>query len=259
MKATSMFKGVLLVTMSFIVTSCVCRTKSFSGNDYEQRSEIRDLRGFEQIEINGSPTVYYSQADSFSVKVTGPSESVDDILTEVANGALTIRNRGKVGIFNVTFSDDGKIVVYITSPDMVGVRLDGSGDFICDNRVDTDKMDIILRGSGDISFKDIICDRCQVELVGSGDIAIERLEAESVSTVLVGSGDIRMSERNVFSTELHLKGSGDISADLEQGCKSVSCELEGSGDITLHGNVDHFSMQKSGSGEVEVDDLSIRD
>ena len=61
------------------------------------------------------------------------------------------------------------------------------------------------------------------------------------------------------STVLGLKGSGDISVNFGQGCKVVSCELHGSGDITLSGSVDRYSMQKSGSGEVDVDDLTTRE
>jgi hypothetical protein len=54
-----------------------------------------------------------------------------------------------------------------------------------------------------------------------------------------------------------LKGSGDISADFEKGCKKVECELRGSGDISLKGNVEHFSKQKSGSGDIEYHKLTI--
>ena len=257
MKVNSLLKGAILVAMSVMVVSCVHRTNVFSDKE-SQQSEVRNLKGFEEIEINGSPTVYYTQTDSFSVRVVGPSEGVKDILTDVANGTLTIRNRGKVGIFNVSFDDDDEVIVYVTSPDLINVRLNGSGDFISKNRVDTDVMGITLRGSGDISFENMICDKCQIELVGSGDIGIERLEAKDVSATLIGSGDIKMKEWNVLSTILGLKGSGDIRADLEQGCKDVNCELRGSGDITLEGTVDHFSMQKSGSGDVDVDNLIIK-
>ena len=257
MKANSLLKGAILVAMSVMVVSCVHRTNVFSDKE-SQQSEVRKLKGFEEIEINGSPMVYYTQTDSFSVRVVGPSEGVKDILTDVANGTLTIRNRGKVGIFNVSFDDD-EVIVYVTSPDLINVRLNGSGDFISKNCVDTDVMGITLRGSGDISFENMICDKCQIELVGSGDIGIERLEAKDVSATLIGSGDIKMKEWNVLSTILGLKGSGDIRADLEQGCKDVNCELRGSGDITLEGTVDHFSMQKSGSGDVDVDNLIIKE
>ena len=160
MKANNVLKGVLLVATSLMIVSCVScvhRTRVFN-KDSKQVSEVRNLKGFEEIEINGSPTVYYSQADSFSVIVTGPSESVNAIMTEVVNGALTIKNRGKVGIFNVVLDGDDNAIVYVTSPDLVNVRLNGSGDFVGKNQVDTDEIGITLRGSGDISFDNIICD-----------------------------------------------------------------------------------------------------
>ena len=259
MKVNSMFKVAFVVAVSVLTVSCVHRTRVFTNKDSKAKSEVRNLRGFEKIEINGSPTVYYTQADSFSVKVTGSSESVEAMITEVDHGTLIIRNRGKVGIFNVVLSDDDQAAVYVNSPDLISVCLNGSGDFIGNYQVDTDNLDIVLRGSGDIRFENIICDKCQIDLVGSGDIGISRIEAKDLSAVLVGSGDIRLHERNVQSTDLRLKGSGDIDADFDHGCKEVNCELHGSGDITLCGSVDRYSMQKSGSGEVDVDDLSIRE
>ncbi len=259
MKVNSMFKVAFVVAVSVLTVSCVHRTRVFTNKDSKAKSEVRNLRGFEKIEINGSPTVYYTQADSFSVKVTGSSESVEAMITEVDHGTLIIRNRGKVGIFNVVLSDDDQAAVYVNSPDLISVCLNGSGDFISNYQVDTDNLDIVLRGSGDIRFENIICDKCQIDLVGSGDIGISRIEAKDLSATLVGSGDIRLHERNVQSTDLRLKGSGDIDADFDHGCKEVNCELHGSGDITLSGSVDRYSMQKSGSGEVDVDDLSIRE
>ena len=260
MKANCMLKVVLVMAMSVMTVSCIHRTRVFtdSGN-VSQQSEVRNLKGFEEIEINVSPTVYYSQSDSFSVKVVGSSKSVADIVTDVVDGTLTIKNRGKVGVFNVVLDEEGQAAVYVSSPDLIGVRLNGSGDFIGKSQVDTDKMEIALRGSGDISFDNIICDECQIDLVGSGDIGIDALEAKDVSATLVGSGDIKLKEKNVQSTVLGLKGSGDISVNFGQGCKVVSCELRGSGDITLSGSVDRYSMQKSGSGEVDVDDLTTRE
>lgn len=247
-----------MVAMSLMTISCVHRTRVFTDDNIAHQSEDRNLKGFEAIEINGSPTVYYTQSNLFSVKVVGPSKSVADIVTDVVDGTLTIKNRGKVGVFNVALTEEGQAAIYVSSPDLVGVSLNGSGDFIGKSQVDTDKMDINLRGSGDISFENIICDKCQIDLVGSGDIGVDVLEAKDVSATLVGSGDIKLNERNVQSTVLGLKGSGDIRANLEQGCKIVRCELRGSGDITLSGSVDDYSMQKSGSGEIDVDDLTIR-
>ena len=216
----------VMMGMVVLTTSCVNQKAVFE----KTVSENRVLKDFEEIEINGSPTVYYTQGNKFSVTVKGPESQVNNIITEKD----------------------------VTSPDLTGIRLNGSGDFISEKRIDTDELDIMLRGSGDIDVKDVICDRCNVELIGSGDIDLDRMDTREMSASLVGSGDIELHLWNTTDTRLALKGSGDIMATFHDHCDAVECELRGSGDITLKGQVSHFSKEKSGSGDVSVGQLSIR-
>ena len=248
----------MMMAATIMMTSCVTRCGQQTVFGEKTITENRLLKGFEEIEINGSPTVYYTQSDSFSVTVKGPESRVENILTETNGKTLVIRNKGKMGPVNIQLGDDGGLTVYVTSPDLTGVRLSGSGDFISDQRVDTDQMEIMLRGSGDIDIKDLICDRCNVELVGSGDIDLDRLDTKELSASLVGSGDIELHLWNTEDSRLALRGSGDIDATFHQNCKAVECELRGSGDITLKGEVSRFSKEKSGSGDVSVGQLTVR-
>ena len=247
----------VMMAMAVLVTSCVrCSEKMvFDKNTF---TENRQLKGFEEIEINGSPTVYYTQDKSFSVMVKGPESRVKNILTEMNGKTLSIRNKGKMGLFNIQLGDEGEIAVYVTSPDLTGIRLNGSGDFISEKRIDTDKIDIMLRGSGDIEVNDLICDRCDVELIGSGDIQLENVDTKEMAASLIGSGDITFEVNNATDTRLALKGSGDIDATFRDNCDAVECELRGSGDIELKGKVKSFSKEKSGSGDVSVGRLTVR-
>lgn len=255
MKRKQLFlTGILLMAAAMLSTSCV---NMKIGMDGDVVSEFRPLKGFEKIEINGSPNVYYTQADTFSVKVRGPKDAMENILTDVNDGTLSIRNRGKMGVVNIVINDEDQAEIYVTSPDLISVRLSGSGDFTSEKRVDTDQMEIVLRGSGDMSIKDLICDACRVELVGSGDIDISRLETKESDVTLIGSGDIAIDQWRVLSTHLSLKGSGDIKVGFNEGCQAVNSELRGSGDITLRGVVSRFSMQKTGSGDIDTDQLKI--
>lgn len=244
----------LMATMASCVGSCNEKTLFSTKNI----SELRQLMGFEEIEINGSPTVYYTQADSFSVKVTGPEDYVKNILTETSGKTLTIRNKGKLGVVNFQLMDEEELAVYVTSPDLIGIRLNGSGDFISNHRIDTDKMKIMLRGSGDIDVKDLLCDRCEVELIGSGDIELDHLDTTELGASLVGSGDIDLHLWNTNMSRIAVRGSGDIDATFHENCEAVECELRGSGDITLKGQVKRFSQEKSGSGDVSVGQLTVR-
>ena len=225
MKRKQLFlMGILLMAVAMLSTSCVNMKVGLSG---DIATEYRPLKDFEKIEISGSPNVYYTQADTFSVKVRGPKDAMENILTEVDGGTLSIRNRG------------------------------GSGDFTSEKRIDTDQMEVVLRGSGDMTVRDLICDACHVELVGSGDINIDRLETKESDVTLVGSGDIAINQWRVLSTRLGLKGSGDIKVNFNEGCQAVDSELRGSGDITLRGVVSRFSQQKTGSGDIDIDHLQI--
>lgn len=245
--------GMMLLMGSATLVSC--HNTAVISKDYV--TEDRLIKGFEEVEVVGSPNVYYTQADSFSVRVKGPDNFVDNILTEKNGKTLTVRNKGKWGVVNISFSDEDELAVYVTSPDLVAVRVNGSGDFISTDLIDTDKMNITLRGSGDINIDKLLCDRCDVELIGSGDIDLPEVEAKETSAVLVGSGDIKMGLSKVADTRLSLKGSGDIKVDFSEGCRSVDCTVNGSGDIGLSGKIGHFRGEKHGSGDIDIANLTI--
>lgn len=256
MKQIRILQVSALLLTAISLSSCVDVTKTLAL-DSKKVTETRNLRGFEEIDISGSPTVYYTQADTFSVRVEGKADAVERIVTEVDNGILRIRNRSKVGPVNVVITTGSQPVIHVTSPDLVGIYLKGSGDFISEHRIDTDIINVDLRGSGDVDIYDLLCDRCHVELVGSGDIDIQRLETQTTTVELVGSGDIDIRQHMVDTTSLLLKGSGDIKVDFADGCNSANCELYGSGDIELKGSLRHLSSQKRGSGDIDIDKLYV--
>ena len=254
-----MMASAVVLAMSMGLTSCKTEWKRINVmDDGPKLTESRPLKGFEEIEISGSPRVCYTQADSFSVRVKGTKTGIENILTDVDGKTLTIRNRGKISLVNISFSDDDALTVYVTSPDLTAIRLNGSGDFESDSRIDTDRLDIVLRGSGDIDVKDVICDRCEVELIGSGDINVTNMEAIETSASLVGSGDLNLGLMRVKDTWLSLKGSGDIEADFREDCGSLECELRGSGDITVKGSVRQFDSHKNGSCDIHIDRLNVK-
>ena len=111
-----------MLLMAMSLSSCVevTRTLAFDG---KKVVETRNLKGFEEIEISGSPTVYYTQADTFSVRVEGKADAVERIITEVEYGTLRIRNRSKVGPVNVVITTGSQPVVHVTSPDLVGIHV----------------------------------------------------------------------------------------------------------------------------------------
>ena len=154
-------------------------------------------------------------------------------------------------------ADHTPACVYVTSPDLIGVELLGSGDFECRSHLDTDNLDVMLKGSGDIVFSDIICDRIKTSVIGSGDLTIEKAVAQTADVELIGSGDVKIKQQKVKQTKVELKGSGDIKMNLTN-CGTIDCRLLGSGDITLQGDVMKLNSYTRGSGDIDTQGLKIR-
>ena len=124
----SLVSCLFVLVMAQMMMSCVYRENVLLA-DSNNVTQVRKLNGFERIEVYGSPTVFYTQADSFSVRIDGPENVVKEILTAVEGNTLTVRNKGKIGIVNISVGSVGDVKVYVSSPDLIGVQLYVSGDF----------------------------------------------------------------------------------------------------------------------------------
>lgn len=228
-----------------------------SSKDMKIVTQVRDVKNFSGIRIEGAPTVIYTQGSEFSVKVKGIKEVVDATIVKVNGSTLIVRIDDKFSwktLKNIFRNGKRKYpTVYVTSPDLVNVELAGSGDFKCSGPVDTDNLNIQLNGSGDVDFKGaVICDHLKVSVNGSGDVDIKQIEALTSQVELIGSGDIKIGEKNVGTTTLQLIGSGDIKMDFDQ-CHDVTSSIVGSGDIELRGKITGRLMKsKAGSGDYHI-------
>ena len=95
--------SLLLLVVSQGIVSCVYKSGSWESGSRVVQS--RQLKGFDKIEVYGSPSVYFFQADVFSVNVKGPEDKVDKIITTVEDGTLIIRNKGKMNILGTLPSE----------------------------------------------------------------------------------------------------------------------------------------------------------
>ena len=232
-------KKVLFAVLTLgILTSCSCSGLNVKfSHTAAHAEEQRSLTGFERIELLGSLDIKYQQSDSFSVRVDAPVEILKKVVTRVEGDKLIVNMEGEGEMINFGVPDGDNVTVYVTSPDLLGIALRGSGDFECQHLLDTDNLDIMLNGSGDIKFDDIICDQVNVSLVGSGDVELKHVKMLRSYVNLVGSGDIKVNYDNSGAVEANLTGSGDI---------------------TLLGSVKDYKSNVRGSGDMHAEQLIIR-
>lgn len=247
----------MVVSLLAVSALTACTNVKWHADEEETVRERRALTGFERVELLGPLDVKYEQADTFSVWVKAPKEHIKYVETRVDGNKLVVNMKGEGKIINFGMHDGDGVTVYVTSPDFLGVVLKGSGDFDCKRHLDTDRLDIQVKGSGDVEFNDVICDRIDVSLVGSGDVEVKNLVTRRSGIELVGSGDIKMNQRQAGQTDIVLKGSGDVMLHLDD-CGTVNASVYGSGDITLRGQADRVVSNTRGSGDIDTSRLTVR-
>ncbi len=247
-------KKVLLAAMALMALTASAKV---NAGDEPKVEEKRSLKGFERIEQKGSLDVKYQQGTVFSVVVKAPKSVLKRVDTRVEGNKLVIGMKGSNKIFNFSSAKGDDVTVYVVSPDLIGVELNGSGNFECKKHLDTDSLDLSLKGSGDMEFTDIICDRIKVSLVGSGEMDIKKVITQQSAVSLIGSGDVKVSQQRAKQTKIELKGSGDVKVNF-QNCGSVESHLLGSGDITLTGDVTSHKYYKRASGDYDTEHLTIK-
>lgn len=247
----------IVTVIAFATTSCSFHvtTDTTPKNIVEQTLKVKP---FENVVLKGSLNVIYAQGDSISVRVKGDENLMDKVEIFSDGKTITISNKGisfnRVDDFfrglKDGFNGQHSIpVVYITSPDLISVSVHGSGSFEAQETVDTDVMNLELRGSGDVTFGDLLCDDINATLIGSGDVNVNNLEAIHTVLDLRGSGDVSIKQSNVEHTEATVLGSGDISIHGED-CGSVRATVTGSGNISLTGQFRDIKKDVRGSGDV---------
>jgi hypothetical protein len=227
-----MKKLLLLLLGVVILGSCSVRASRDSGREI---TSVRSVHPFDQIEIKGLCDVKYKQGDSFGVKIVGDEEMVNQILTEFDGRKLSIKpTKRKV---NISLNRRKHTpVVYITSPDLIGIHMEGAGDFEVEGLLDTDTLNVYLKGAGDVDLERVICDEAYITLKGMGDIDIDGLTAQRSVLNLQGVGDV----------EIEFVNSG-----------SATCRLEGVGDIKLSGNLKSLQKTVKGTGSINVKKLKL--
>ncbi len=180
--------------------------------------EKRHMDSFNSVTLRGALDVRIEVGPENRVLVSGDSNLLAHVLTEVSQGNLAI------GMKSGSYSFRKPLVVTIQTPNLNHVALEGSGDIHIVGIADA-SFGVSLSGSGDIAATGNT-QSLSVTLSGSGDIELVNLHADVVRVVLAGSGDVRVHAKETISATL--SGSGEIGYT---GSPRVTKSTSGSGDI----------------------------
>ena len=204
-----------------------------------QKTEDRSVGTFTKISMGISGDVYISQGITPKISVEADAEILGLIVTEVKNDELKIRfSQSRV---------KGKtpIRIWVTTAEIEGLYLSGSGNMITETAIKTDEMELKLSGSGNINVKDLSCDEVDASISGSGNIDVKG-SADELSVGISGSGNCNADEFKTEETSVKISGSGNCKVNA---IKDLSVAISGSGSVFYVGNPT-IDASVSGSGKI---------
>ncbi len=201
-----------------------------------------NLTGFTSLETSIDGDVYYTQDSFYSVKIYGQSNILDLIETPVVGGELRIQFQkfSRVGRHD-------RLTVYVTSPEVNGLGVKGSGRLVSTNSIDGTNISLNVSGSGDLSVGSYYGESLNVTISGSGRIDVNGGEANTATTRISGSGDIDLFGLKAQHVDTHTSGSGNTKVYAEQ---TLDVQISGSGNVTYMGSPS-LNINISGSGKVK--------
>lgn len=193
--------------LTSLVMACLCvNCVSAKGGDKEQVNETRSVSPFHSIEIESVAVVYFTQSDTYSLRVKGEKKWVDLTQCTVKDGKLLITwvDKGKKTTKNVN-----GLSIYISAPNLQEVVLDGVGSFECKSRLNLKDIKFEIAGVGSLNVADLHARNVKVSLegVGSGELTVD---CDQLDANVDGVGSLTLSGK-AQSAHISKDGLGSVS------------------------------------------------
>lgn len=198
-KIASIFVGLVMV---FLCATCI----SAKGSSEDKVSETRSVSAFHSIEVESVAEVYFTQSNTYSLRVEGEKKWVNQTKCTVKDGVLLITwaEKGKKTTKNVN-----GLSIYISAPDLQKVIFEGVGSFNCKSRLSLKDVKFDIQGVGSLNVADLHARNVKITLegVGNGELTVDcdRLDAS-----VEGVGSLTLSGK-ARSAHISKDGIGSVS------------------------------------------------
>jgi Putative auto-transporter adhesin, head GIN domain len=191
------------------------------GGDWEEPVDdgsrvTRDIpwEGGDSLTFNASGNVRYTQGPTARMTVTGPNALVDRLVMD--GDELRVPGRRMRG---------ARLDIVVTAPAVNSFTINGSGTLDIEG-FEQDELEIDVNGSGKITAQGA-ARRIDVAIRGSGDVDVSRVAGAEVELQVMGSGDARIAPTEL--ADIKIMGAGDV--DLVSDTARVDSNIMGAGRV----------------------------
>lgn len=256
-----MMAGALMMAAAATMTSCSMGGNYSMNGDLKYSQQDLQPKAFKAIDVNVVADVYYTQndGDKHDVKLDFSAIQSDrdrELLKEkvkvvYCDGGVEIGLTDNVK--NMKGMAEGKrLKIYITSPDLVKVDMEGVGSFNGGD-INSDQLELDNEGVGSMHFKSILANKINITNEGVGSVTVDKVTGDDFSIDNEGVGKVNIGFFKGGKLDIDNEGVGKVSAKVD--CLSVKAALEGVGGITLSGKTQFYKKEKDGVGHFSDDDL----
>ncbi len=234
MKTIKSYSILFLFLVAILAASC---GKDNIQGDQNVVKETRMQVAFNEVINDGSFNVFYAHDTAYRIIIEAESNLIPHIRTIVNSRSLEIDTRENL-------NPNYPINIYVTSPDIDGLILNGSGLLSADS-VNTTELSVQLSGSGRIDGV-FYTNLLGLGISGSGTINAAAYTTQ-IDTRISGSGNVDISG-TADKGFMKISGSGHIGAyNLVQERGEVVISGSGNVYVTV---MDYLKVDISGSGSV---------
>jgi hypothetical protein len=187
-------------------------------------SQTYDIEGFNEIFINGKGNLFLTQGEDYDVEIEAEENVLEILKVEKEGSALVIGDKR-------TLLSRKPINIFITMPEVLSVKVSGSGNIEGENLISSEELEIVLAGSGDVNL-DVEVEKLITKISGSGN-GIYSGKANSHEIIISGSGDIKALNLETEKTKVTISGFGDTEVFAND---ELQVKISGSGKVEYKGD-----------------------
>lgn len=202
------------------------------------QTETRNVDGFHGVQSDIPGDIEIRVAPSYSVEARAQGNLLPLLKTEVENGVLHV-------YFDENVSSSKEITLVVSGPSFDELSVSGSGKIKVETPIQSEKMEIAVSGSGDLTMLQATFGALECSVSGSGNVEIGGT-ANNAETHISGSGEINAKKLTINELKAHVAGSGSIYAHVNQ---RIEAHVSGSGNVFYTGDPS-VDSDVSGSGNV---------
>ncbi len=231
--------------MKKLATTFLLFASILTGFQVKADNQTRKVDPFNDISLRMGAKVHLQQGEKQDLEIVAKASTLEELITEVKDGKLIIRFPNK-DFFWKDFQP-GEVIIYITTPEIKGLGVSGSGDIIAADGIKTKALDMAVSGSGNIKITDLVAEQVKTTISGSGDIVLSgKTAAQDLGVAISGSGNLKGMDYSADDVSVKIIGSGNV--DIEAN-KNLYVRLAGSGNVTYKGEP-QIDSSIAGSGKV---------